>query len=215
MTVQNGPMSQPGTGGRSLSPSPCEICDNRTRRITEMRSVSVEAPDVFSPHRGLSESAAPALHPIGGACKVSNMTDETAIRDLIEARAEAMRRKDAKAAVALLADDIVAFEMVPPLVLPPAAVNNEQVMAGWFAGWEGPIEIEIRDLVVHADRDVAFAHSLNRLAGTRLGGARTDIWMRSTLGFCRTHSGWQIVHGHTSVPFDPADGFKVCLDLKP
>lgn len=143
------------------------------------------------------------------------MSDEQTIRELIEARADAMRRKDAAAAVALLADDIVAFEMVPPLALPSAAVNNVQAMAGWFAGWEGPIEIEIRNLRIYADGDVAFAHSLNRLAGTRLGGGRTDMWMRSTLGFRRTGDGWRIVHGHTSVPFDPADGFKSCLGLKP
>lgn len=143
------------------------------------------------------------------------MSDEQTIRELIEARADAMRRKDAAAAVALFADDIVAFEMVPPLALPSAAVNNVQAMAGWFAGWEGPIEIEIRNLRIYADGDVAFAHSLNRLAGTRLGGGRTDMWMRSTLGFRRTGDGWRIVHGHTSVPFDPADGFKSCLGLKP
>lgn len=143
------------------------------------------------------------------------MSDEQTIRELIEARADAMRRKDAAAAVALFADDIVAFEMVPPLALPSAAVNNVQAMAGWFAGWEGPIEIEIRNLRIYADGEVAFAHSLNRLAGTRLGGGRTDMWMRSTLGFHRTGDGWRIVHGHTSVPFDPADGFKSCLGLKP
>lgn len=148
-------------------------------------------------------------------CENLTMNDEQAIRELIEARADAMRNKDSEAAVKLLADDVIAFEMVPPLALPPAAVNNIQAMAGWFAGWEGPIEIEIRDLVVHAGREVAFAHSLNRLAGTRLGGGRTDIWMRSTLGFRRSSGEWRIVHGHTSVPFDPADGFKACLGLKP
>jgi ketosteroid isomerase-like protein len=143
------------------------------------------------------------------------VSDVEAIRAVIGARADAMRRKDAAAAVALLADDIVAFEMIPPLVLPPEAARNEQAMAGWFAGWEGPIEIEIRDLAIHTDGDVAFSHSLNRLAGTRLGGGRTDIWMRSTLGFRRTPDGWRIVHGHTSVPFDPSDGFKASLTLKP
>jgi ketosteroid isomerase-like protein len=143
------------------------------------------------------------------------VSDVEAIRALIEARADAMRRKDAAAAIALLADDIVAFEMIPPLVLPAEAARSEQAMMGWFAGWEGGIEIEIRDLVIHVDGDVAFTHSLNRLAGTRLGGGRTDIWMRSTLGFRRTPDGWRIVHGHTSVPFDPADGFKARLDLHP
>jgi ketosteroid isomerase-like protein len=143
------------------------------------------------------------------------VSDVEAIRALIEARADAMRRKDAAAAIVLLADDIVAFEMIPPLVLPAEAARSEQAMMGWFAGWEGGIEIEIRDLVIHVDGDVAFTHSLNRLAGTRLGGGRTDIWMRSTLGFRRTPDGWRIVHGHTSVPFDPADGFKARLDLHP
>jgi ketosteroid isomerase-like protein len=143
------------------------------------------------------------------------MTDEAAIRELIDAQGDSFRRKDAAAAVALLADDVVAFEMIPPLVLPPQSARSEQAMAGWFAGWDGPITVEIRDLVVHVGGDIAFAHSLNRLAGTRLGGGRTDIWMRSTLGFRRTRDGWRIAHGHTSVPFDPADGFRARLDLKP
>ena len=143
------------------------------------------------------------------------MTDEHAIRALIDAQVDAFRRKDAAAAVAMLADDVVAFEMIPPLILPSEMARSEQAMAGWFAGWEGPVSIEIRDLVIHVGGDVAFSHSLNRLSGTRLGGGLTDLWMRSTLGFRRNSDCWQIVHGHTSVPFDPADGFKARLDLKP
>ena len=143
------------------------------------------------------------------------MSDEDAIRAVIDAQVDAFRRRDAAAAVALLAEDVVAFEMIPPLVLPPEAARNVQAMAGWFAGWEGPITVEIRDLVIHVSGNVAFSHSLNRLAGTRLGGGITDIWMRSTLGFRRTDDGWRIVHGHTSVPFDPADGFRARLDLRP
>jgi ketosteroid isomerase-like protein len=143
------------------------------------------------------------------------MTDEGAIRATIDAQVDAFRRKDAAAAVALLADDVVAFEMIPPLVLPPESARSEQAMAGWFAGWEGPVGIEIHNLNIHVGGDVAFSHSLNRLVGTRLGGGITDIWMRSTLGFRRTADGWRIVHGHTSVPFDPANGFMACLNLKP
>lgn len=143
------------------------------------------------------------------------MTDADAVRALIDAQVDAFRRKDAAAAVALLADDVVAFEMIPPLVMPPEAARSVQAMSGWFAGWEGPVTIEIRDLAIHVGDDIAYAHSLNRLCGTRLGGGRTDIWMRSTLGFRRTAEGWRIAHGHTSVPFDPANGFTACLNLKP
>lgn len=143
------------------------------------------------------------------------MIDEAAIRELIEAQVDAFRRKDAAAAVALLADDVVAFEMIPPLVVSSQAARSEQAMAGWFAGWDGPITVEFRNLVIHVGGDVAFSYRLSRLAGTRLGGGQTDIWMRSTLGFKRTNNGWRIVHGHSSVPFDPADGFRARLDLKP
>ena len=149
------------------------------------------------------------------SCDDPDMTDEEAVRALIDAQVDAFRRKDAAAAVAMLSDEVVAFEMIPPLVLPPESARSEQAMAGWLAGWEGPVLIEIRDLVVHTSGDIAYSHSLNRLSGTRLGGGETDIWMRSTLGFKRTAKGWQIVHGHTSVPFDPVDDFKARLDLKP
>jgi len=149
------------------------------------------------------------------SCDDPDMTDEDAVRALIEAQVDAFRRKDAAAAVAMLGDEVVAFEMIPPLVLPPESARSEQAMAGWFAGWEGPVGIEIRDLVIHVGGHVGFSHSLNRLHGTRLGGGLTDIWMRSTLGFRRTAEGWRIVHGHTSVPFDPANGFAACLNLRP
>jgi ketosteroid isomerase-like protein len=148
-------------------------------------------------------------------CDDGSMTDEEAIRAIIEAQIDAFRRKDAAAAVALLSADVVAFEMIPPLVLPPELARSVQAMTGWFAGWEGPVNIELRDLVIHVSGDVGFSHSLNRLSGTRLGGGITDIWVRSTLGFRKSASGWRIVHGHTSVPFDPADNFRARLDLKP
>ena len=150
-----------------------------------------------------------------GDCEESRMSDVDEIRALIEAQVDAFRRKDAAAAVALLSDDVTAFEMIPPLVLPPQSARNVQAMAGWFAGWDGPVGIEIRDLSIHVGGDVAFSHSLNRLFGTRLGGGQTDVWMRSTLGFRRTPDGWRIVHGHSSVSFDPTDGFRARLDLKP
>jgi ketosteroid isomerase-like protein len=143
------------------------------------------------------------------------MNDPDDIRALIDAQVDAFRRKDAAAAIALLAEDVVAFEMIPPLAVPPGAARNEQAMAAWFAGWDGPIEIELRDLVIHIGGDIAYSHSLNRLGGTRSGGARTDIWMRSTMGFRRTAEGWRMVHAHSSVPFDPMDGYKALLDLKP
>jgi ketosteroid isomerase-like protein len=139
--------------------------------------------------------------------------DEAAIRALIDERAAALKDKDGARAVKGLAPDLVAFELAPPLV----AGNASDAMAAqaWLDGFEGPVEAEVRDLVVHVDGDVAFSHSLNRLKATHKGGRKVDFWMRSTLGFRRREGEWKIVHGHSSVPFRMDGSFTAALDLEP
>lgn len=139
--------------------------------------------------------------------------DEAAIRAVIDARVAALRAKDGAAAVAVLADDLVAFELAPPLVAEDAA--SAAATQAWLDGFEGPVETEVRSLVVHVARDVAFSHSLNRLRAQRKGGAAVDFWMRSTLGFRKVGGRWRIVHGHTSVPFRMDGSFTAAMDLKP
>ena len=139
---------------------------------------------------------------------------EAEIRALIDERLAAIRDKDAHRAMRGIAEDVVAFEMVPPLALPPGAANDEQAFAAWLAGFE-QIAIEVRDLVIEADDKLAFAHALHHLAGTRIGGVPVDLWLRSTLCFCRDAEGWKIVHAHSSVPFYPGPELRAAVDLKP
>ena len=140
---------------------------------------------------------------------------EAEIRAVIDARIEAMRRKDAAAAIALLAPDIAAFELAPPLALYGPAARDERGLEAWLSLWEGGIEIELRDLVIECSGDVAFAHSLNRLRGSRKDGAEVDFWMRSTLGFRRIDGAWRISHGHTSVPYYMDGTYRAARDLQP
>ena len=140
---------------------------------------------------------------------------ETAIRALIGERIEAMRVKDAGRAVAVLAPDVVAFELAPPLALAGEAARDAGALRSWLGAWDGPIEIEVRDLHVEADGDVAWCRSLNRLSGTLKGGRAVDMWMRSTLGLRRTAGAWTIAHGHTSVPFHMDGSFRAATDLEP
>lgn len=142
------------------------------------------------------------------------MDDEQAIRGVIEARIAAMAAGDAPAAVAVLAPDLVAFELTGPLRLPAAQATDAAAMQAWLDSWDGPIETEIRDLHIHVAGDVAFCHSLNRLRGKRRGQP-VDFWMRSTLGLRKRGGEWTIVHGHTSVPFRTDGSFTAALDLTP
>ena len=141
--------------------------------------------------------------------------DETAIRALIEQRIEAMRGRDARAALATLTEDVVAFELAPPLRLGPEQARDAEALQAWFAMFEGAVDVEIADLVIRADGEVGYCHSLNRMRATRIGGAEVDFWMRSTLGLRKVGGAWRIAHGHTSVPFAMDGSYRALLDLKP
>ena len=80
--------------------------------------------------------------------------------------------------------------------------------------YDGPLDVELRDLRIVAGNDVAFLHCLERISGTLKGGQKSDIWVRVTSGLRKTNGKWLIVHDHISVPADVESG-KAALDLKP
>lgn len=142
------------------------------------------------------------------------MPEEEAIRALIDERVEAMRTRDAGRAVATLAPDVVGFELGPPLRL-GAEQRDPAGLEAWFATWDGPIGVELRDLSIAVGGDVAYSHSLNRLSGTMKSGRKVDFWLRSTLGFRKVEGAWRIAHGHSSVPFAMDGSYRALLDLEP
>lgn len=137
-----------------------------------------------------------------------------AITALVEQRLAAIRDKDAAQAVAALADDVVAFELAPPLALAPGAARDEAGFAAWLSGFE-EIAVEVRDMRVEADESIGFAHALHRLVGTRAGGRHVSLWLRSTLCFRRDAGGWKIAHAHSSVPMHMDGSFRAAIDLQP
>ncbi|MGK9230520.1 nuclear transport factor 2 family protein [Inquilinus limosus] len=145
----------------------------------------------------------------------SQHDSEAEIRALIEERAAALRRKDAKGVVARQAADYglySLYSLAPPLAADQAGV--EEVDA-WLATWRGPLGYEIRDLHVAVDGDVAFCHGFARMSGTKTDGETVDLWFRLTLGLRRTAEGWTIVHEHESVPFYMDGSLRAAVDLKP
>lgn len=145
------------------------------------------------------------------------MTDENdaeTIARIIEARAQAVRAGQVDAIMADVADDIVAFDVVDPLRRTGKLAARSRT-AAWIDSYDGPIGLEIRDLQITVDGDVAFTHALNRVTGTlKTNQATVDMWFRTTLGFRCTGGRWLIVHEHGSVPFNSASG-QASLGLKP
>ena len=128
------------------------------------------------------------------------MSDTEAVRRAVERRVEAIAAKDAAAAVAVLDPKIVAFEVAGPLQIAAEEATDVAATQAWLDSFVGRPSIEIRDLAIRAEGNIAFCHSLNRLKGRMAGGREIDIEMRSTLCFRKKEGEWMIVHAHTSVP---------------
>jgi uncharacterized protein (TIGR02246 family) len=140
-------------------------------------------------------------------------SSEAEIRQILESRANAVRKGNVEAMSADVADDVIIFDVVVPLRRLGKAASRARA-ADWVASYEGAIGWESRDVEVFADGDVAFSHSLSHVTGKQKTGADVDMWFRTTLGLQRRSGHWLIVHEHNSSPFDPKSG-QASLGLKP
>lgn len=139
-------------------------------------------------------------------------SNDTEIRAVIDDWAEGLRTKDAKRVMAHGPADFLHFSLAPPLI---AKDTGARGLNEWFATWDGRLELEITDLVITAGDDVAFATSINHLAGRKKGEGRNEIWFRQTLGLRKDGGTWKIVHLHESVPFYMDGSMRAAVDLKP
>lgn len=128
------------------------------------------------------------------------MTDIDEIRDVIHTRLDALRRRDAAAANAVLDPSLVAFEVAGPLQLPSTQATDDPLTQAWLDSFEEGPTVTPEELTIWVDGSVAFCHSLNHLQGKKVDGQTVDLTMRSTLGFRKVDGRWKIVHGHTSFP---------------
>ena len=135
------------------------------------------------------------------------------IRALLDRRSEAIHAKDADRLMALYSDDVVYFDVVPPLQYTGAAVLRER-FTGWFGRWRGPIGQELRDLRVTMSGDLAFAHMLIRASGTLQDAREVGYWVRTTNCCRRVDGSWVITQEHVSLPVDFMSGTAV-MDLVP
>ena len=142
--------------------------------------------------------------------------DEAQIRQLIADEQTAMRDRDADRLLARFAADAVKFDLAPPLRHTGPEVHDVAGLRQWFAGFAGPVELEIRDLQLTIGADLAYGHSLNCLSATPVGSAEGfALWFRSTVCLRKLDGTWRITHEHTSTPFYMDGTFRAATDLQP
>jgi ketosteroid isomerase-like protein len=108
---------------------------------------------------------------------------------------------------------MVVFDVVPPRQYVGAAAYRNDWQT-FFDSLDGPITFELTDLDGVADRNLAYSHSIQRVAGTDKQGKKLDLTMRVTHVYKKVRGRWQIIHDHVSVPVDLETG-KPDLNSKP
>ena len=133
------------------------------------------------------------------ADKQNVSADEVAVRDLIEAWAGAVRRKDYNGILRSHAADFVMFDVPPPF----KSVGLDAYRKTWdlFFSWSSdPVRFEIQEMDVTAGADVAFAFASMR-CGTRGSDGKTEpLDFRLTICLRKIDGRWMIAHEHHSVP---------------
>lgn len=146
---------------------------------------------------------------------MATATDEQQILALLEAQAAAIRNRDARAAVAPYAAELVKFDLAPPLRTAGAAARDEAALAKWMAGFDGPLVRDLGDLEIVVSGDLALCYGVIRIGATTHEGEAWRLWLRATFGLRRTNGAWKITHEHESVPFHMDGSFRAATDLEP
>jgi ketosteroid isomerase-like protein len=133
---------------------------------------------------------------------VRGRKDEAVIRRMIEDWASAVRAKKIGAVVAHHTDDVVMFDVPPPVVVRGISAYRKT----WppFFKWqrEGNGTFDIVELDIMAGDTVAFATALLR-CGSRAELAKNDSpRLRLTIGLRKVDGTWKIAHEHHSFPAD-------------
>jgi ketosteroid isomerase-like protein len=140
------------------------------------------------------------------------MRNETQIRELYARYVDAARRRDLDGIMDCYSEDVVAFDLMPPL----QHRNSLSFRKAWKAGFgmSKSFDAELTELDITADDEIAFVHAILHTNAVGTDDKPFETWMRYTGGLKKIDGRWKIVHEQTSVPIDPAS-MKPLMNLRP
>jgi uncharacterized protein (TIGR02246 family) len=131
--------------------------------------------------------------------------NETAIREIFDSWAAAVRAEDFNAIRANHSPDMLMFDVPPPLF----SRGLDAYMDTWTLFYKSqakPVVFNFNfdgndnDIEITAGQDVAFVTAIGRCVYIPPGGGATNLQFRLTMGLRKQDGKWWIVHEHHSVP---------------
>jgi ketosteroid isomerase-like protein len=138
----------------------------------------------------------------------SDPADADAVRAVHERWFAATAAKDLDRIMESIAPDVVSYEHEAPLAYVGADAVRPVCRRGLEAS-TGTVTLDVPDLTVLTDGDLAVAWGLNRIVADGV-----ETWSRGTRVFRRVRGEWVMSHQQVSFPYDPATG-KAATDLRP
>ena len=121
------------------------------------------------------------------------------IRGWLDRWTKAFGAKDFDAIMALYTDDVIAYDVVPPLQY-VGKVEYRTDYEQFLSQYADNVKVELRDLHVGANGDLGYAAGLELISGTLKGGQKSEVWVRFTSLFRKSGGRWLDFHDHVSVP---------------
>jgi uncharacterized protein (TIGR02246 family) len=128
-----------------------------------------------------------------------NSSHETAIRNLIEEWAAAVRVKDFDGILRHHSPEIVMFDVPPPL----QSKGLDAYRRTWelFFSWaHEPVMFDVVEMRITCDEEVGFVAAVMRCAGEEPSGENIDLEFRLTVGLRKINGQWTVMHEHHSIP---------------
>jgi len=127
---------------------------------------------------------------------MTNNSNESQIRELIESWVKAVQKKDMDGALAHHTDAMVMFDVPLPLQS-KGIVEYRKTWELFFANSPGGSgSFDVVELQITAGDTVAFAHGL-----LHIGGSKEPVG-RLTIGLRKMRGEWLITHEHHSYPLE-------------
>ncbi len=148
-------------------------------------------------------------------CPAAKADAQSDIRALENQFVAAFKAKDLDAIMKVYVPDqsLFVFDVIPPRQYVGAAAYRKD-WQGFLDSLNGPITVELSDLAIVSDHNLAYGHSIQRVAGTDKQGKPMDLTVRVTDVYKKIKGHWLIIHEHVSVPVD-LDTDKPDLASKP
>jgi uncharacterized protein (TIGR02246 family) len=126
--------------------------------------------------------------------------NEPQIRKLVENWAKAVRAQDIAGVVAHHTDDVLMFDVPPPVTVRGISAYQDTWPPFFKALTEGKGAFDIAELHITADDTVAFATALLRCGSTEELAKDATPRLRLTIGLRKVDGVWKIAHEHHSFP---------------